>query len=357
MSARIVVVGGGIVGTLIASRLLAEDSTRRVTLVDAGLVGHGASQYSAGVHFPVGRSQRAKALAAAGADYYAGLRTRMPTLPIYPFEPWVAADSEQASQVEARCVGLRSPNDTDGPAPEGLSPGLVLWRLPDCHVADVQQVAQWHAQALRGRAELLEGLRVAAIDECDAGVRVQLSDRSTLAADALVLAPGPWANTGAFQPFTAALGIRIKKVVALHVDPAQKHAAALLFPLEDAFLAPVPHRDHWLFSYTCPQWDVTPEAMRCASLERREFNEAQAVLTRVAPGLLARPPIAGRMFCDAYCSEREPIVREVGVHGRIVFAGAANGSGYRLAPGMANEVATLFRHLASRKGFFPNANF
>ncbi|MBA3774505.1 MAG: FAD-binding oxidoreductase [Ramlibacter sp.] len=356
MTARIVVLGGGIVGTVVASRLLAEDGTRRITLVDAGLVGNGASQYSAGVHFPVGCSARVKALAATSADYYERMRTRAPAVPIHPFEPWVAADSAQAAEVEARCTGLRAPNAADGRVPADLAPGLELWRLPGCHVADVQQVAQWHARQLLERAKLIEGLRVTAIDESAAGVRVQLSDGRTLAADALVLAPGPWANTGAFKPFTAALGIRIKKVVALHVDPAPARDAALFFPLEDAFLAPLPHRGHGLFSYTCTQWDVTPEAMRHASLERREFDEAQAVLGRVAPGLLAQPPMGGRVFCDAYGPEREPIVCGVGTHGRIVFVGAANGSGYRLAPGMADEAAGLLRHLAPQQGFLTHAN-
>ena len=139
MTARIVVLGGGIVGTVVASRLLAEDGTRRITLVDAGLVGSGASQYSAGVHFPVGRGARVKALAATSADYYERLRTRTSAVPIHPFEPWVAADSAQAAEVEARCVGLRMPNAADGRVPAGLAQGLALWRLPGCHVADVQQ--------------------------------------------------------------------------------------------------------------------------------------------------------------------------------------------------------------------------
>ena len=188
-------------------------------------------------------------------------------------------------------------------------------------------------------------------------MRVQMSDGRMLAADVLVLAPGPWANSGPFKPFTAALGIRIKKVVALHVEPAPARAAALFFPLEDAFLAPLPYRGHGLFSYTCTQWDVTPEAMRYESLERRELDEAQAVLARVAPGLLAQPLFGGRVFCDAYGPEREPIVCGVGTHGRIVFVGAANGSGYRLAPGMADEAAGLLRHLAPQQGILPNANF
>jgi glycine/D-amino acid oxidase-like deaminating enzyme len=52
---------------------------------------------------------------------------------------------------------------------------------------------------------------------------------------------------------------------------------------------------------------------------------------------------SGRVFCDAYSADREPLVRALDEEGRLVFAGAANGSGYRLAPAIAAEAAHLLR--------------
>jgi glycine/D-amino acid oxidase-like deaminating enzyme len=49
------------------------------------------------------------------------------------------------------------------------------------------------------------------------------------------------------------------------------------------------------------------------------------------------------VFCDAYSPSREPLVRTLDHDARIVFAGAANGSGYRLAPAIAAEAADLLR--------------
>jgi hypothetical protein len=40
--------------------------------------------------------------------------------------------------------------------------------------------------------------------------------------------------------------------------------------------------------------------------------------------------LIGRVFCDAFSRTGEPVVLDRA--GRVVFAGAANGSGYRLAP-------------------------
>jgi glycine/D-amino acid oxidase-like deaminating enzyme len=58
---------------------------------------------------------------------------------------------------------------------------------------------------------------------------------------------------------------------------------------------------------------------------------------------------SGRVFCDAYGPDTEPLIRALDGTGRIVFSGAANGSGYRLAPAMASEAADLL-HLHRSEG-------
>ncbi|KMN83730.1 hypothetical protein VK98_01580 [Chromobacterium sp. LK11] len=335
---HIVVVGGGILGCTIASRLLEREPRARLTLVDRGLIGSGASMYSAGVHFPVGRSERVRRLSAASADYYQTLSAGHPQLPMHGFDFFVAADAADAEAVRARCAGLLPVTAEERLSlASDLPAGRELWRLPACHVTDVQALALWQARRLRERAEVLEGVGVEALDEGADGVRVVLSSGRTLAADAVVLAPGPWANEGCWRELTAALGIRVKKVVALHLQRPPEEGRALFFPVEDAFLAPLPHRGHWLFSYTCQQWDPAPEAGR---LEAREIAEAREALLGVAPALA---PLlgSGRVFCDAYSPSREPLAQYVGRHQRILFVGAGNGSGYRLAPGIAAEAVAL----------------
>ncbi|MDH0340759.1 NAD(P)/FAD-dependent oxidoreductase [Chromobacterium haemolyticum] len=340
----IVVVGGGILGCTIAARLLEREPRARLTLVDRGLVGAGASMYSAGVHFPVGRSERVRQLSAASADYYQTLRARHPRLPMHGFDFFVAAGAVDAEEVRARCAGLLplSAEEKSRVAPD-LPAGRELWRMPDCHVTDVQRLALWYAQHLRSRAEVLEGIGVEALDESADSVRLTLSSGRELAADAVVLAPGPWVNEGCWSGLTAGLGVRVKKVVALHIQRPAEEGAALFFPAEDAFLAPLPHRGHWLFSYTCQQWDVSPEQCRQARVEAREIAEARETLKGVAPDLESLAG-SGRVFCDAYSPSREPLAQYLGRHRRILFAGACNGSGYRLAPGVAAEAVALLNH-------------
>lgn len=336
MARHVVVVGGGIVGAMIATRILKDHADVRLTLVDAGRVGGGASLHSAGVHFPVGRTPRIQTLGELGSQYYLGLLRAHPDLPIRPFEMRVHAAARHAAEVEARCVGL------DAAALDEGSGGAV-WRLPGCHVSDVPQLVQWHVARLRRSAEVLEGAAVLGIEVSAPGadgLRLRLSSGRDLRADAVVLAPGPWANEPPFQEHTASLGIRIKKVVALHIDLPTDRGDALYFPMEDAFLVPLTERGHWLFSYTCPQWDVTPQALSRPGLGATEIEEAREVAARVAPHLVPHLR-SGRVFCDAYSPAREPLVRGLDADGRLVFAGACNGSGFRLAPGIAIEVSEL----------------
>jgi glycine/D-amino acid oxidase-like deaminating enzyme len=56
------------------------------------------------------------------------------------------------------------------------------------------------------------------------------------------------------------------------------------------------------------------------------------------------------VFCDAYTPDRTPLVSALDSAGRVVFAGGANGSGYRLAPAIAAETVDLLDLPSSRRG-------
>jgi D-arginine dehydrogenase len=136
------------------------------------------------------------------------------------------------------------------------------------------------------------------------------------------------------------LSARVKKVVALHIEQCpSKDDSAIILEDEDAFLLPLHDRGHWLFSYTCQEWDVDPDGVG-EGLSRRNVEEARQILSRYAPTLV-ECCTSGRVFCDAYSSNREPQVRVLDGDERIIFAGAASGSGYRLAPAIAAEAADL----------------
>jgi glycine/D-amino acid oxidase-like deaminating enzyme len=339
-----VVVGAGIVGCLVAGALAAADPAGSIIVLERDTVGAGASRRSAGLHLPRGATARIQRMSAVSHAYYAGLRLRRPDLPIYPVGATVitARTGEgrlgggylnEAAPARVPVGGLR------GPA-AGLPPGSGAWRIAGCHYADVYQLTQALAAELRLRVRFLEGVAVTGLAPAAGGAAVSCGTGERIIADSVVLAPGPWLSDPAWRDLLAPLELRVKKVVALHIerrpDPADE---AVIFDDDDAFLLPLADRGHWLFSYTCREWDVSPDDLT-TGLSAADADAARECLRRHSPALAAAWG-GGRVFCDAYSPDREPLVRALDEAGRIVFAGAANGSGYRLAPAIAAEVAAL----------------
>ncbi len=293
----VVIVGAGILGCLIARELAARDPELSVTVLDRDAVGAGASRRSAGLHLPRGGSPRTRRMSARSHAYYAELRSRDPDLPIYP-------------------VGATVISPDDGPGPDYLSEaapvpaagsghpavdvpdGCRAWRLSGCHHADVHQLARRLAAGLRPRVRFAEGVAVTGLAADSGGVTVTTGTGERLAADYVVLAPGPWLAAPAWRDLVAPLGLRVKKVVALHIghrpEPGDQ---AMLFDADDAFLLPVAHQGQWLFSYASPEWDVDPDApgRRAVPGRGRRRPRPAAPLRAVAgrglrrgPGLLRR---------------------------------------------------------------------
>lgn len=305
----IAVIGGGVIGCLTAREICARSPQADVVLLEREAVGSGASRRSAGLSIPSGATDRVRGMAEFSGDYYHELARSRPDLPIYPVDMTVIAD-EGASIVEG------------------------------CHYADVDLLVRALIRDLRSRVRVREGVRVTGFESDSGGVELELGTGEPMTADYVVLAPGPWVHDPAWRGYVEPLGLRVKKVAALHVDQSPDEGDRVhYFTDDDAFLLPLRHRGHWLFSYTCQEWDVDPDALH-EGLSESVLTEARSLLTRLAPALAGRAA-SGRVFCDAYSPEREPRVQALDAAGRIVFAGAAGGSGYRLAPAIASEAVGL----------------
>lgn len=331
------IVGGGVVGALIAHEAAAAFPDATIAVLERGLIGQGASSRSAGVHFPRGASARVRAMTEHSQRVWERLATDL-DLPIRAVDATVVATGDAAA-ISTTYLGLGAESVPADPARgRAAPPGARAWTLPGCHYADVRGVADRVLARLRNDVTVLEGVEVTGLSSAGEH-RLTLGHGSELCARRVVLAPGPWIAHRAWTDLVAPLGLRVKKVVAAHLESAPAPGDPLMiFDDEDAFLLPLHRRGHILFSYTCNRWDVAPDDADLV-LERSDLDDARAVLGRFAPDLVARCN-SGRVFCDAYSPHREPVVAEL--RPGLVFAGAANGSGYRLAPAIATEtVAAL----------------
>jgi D-arginine dehydrogenase len=356
-TASVAVIGAGILGCLTAHEIAVRWPQAAIVVLDRDAIGSGASRRSAGLHLPIGRTDLVRQMAAYSQDYYEALQRSDPSLPIYALPATAVVGPAGVQRLHE--TYLKEANLTrviDLPAhvvlphvvlPQALPEGTEIFNIERCHYADVFTLVHAMARRLRPRVSFCEGLRVAGIEPSGDGVSLRLSTGESLQLDRVVLAPGPWVGEPAWRALLAPLGLRVKKIVALHVEqvPAA-HAGAVIFPDDDAFLLPLQHRGHWLFSYTCQQWDVDPDGLD--GLDADTMAEATGALRRYAPNLLEHAS-SGRVFCDAYSADRQPRVQTVDDDGRVVFAGAANGSGYRLAPAIARQAADLLAHPLQRR--------
>ncbi len=342
--ADIAIVGAGIVGCLTACEIVARAPRVSVVLLDRDTVGSGASRRSAGLHLPRGATERVRRMAAYSQDYYARLKRRTPGLPIHQLPMSVVASA--SSDPPARESYLDSAGLARAAGVSGddlrIPDTAEVWTGEGCQYADVSALTQALTRELRPWVGVREGVRVTAVDQIADGVELRLGTGDVVSAGQVVLAPGPWVAAPAWRELVAPLGVRVKKVVALHVDrvPAGNDRV-IVFQDEDAFLLPLERSGYWLFSYTCTEWDVDPDTV-AGGLSPTDLKEAQECLRRYAPALADRAT-SGRVFCDAYSLNREPLVTALDPGARIVFAGAANGSGYRLAPAIASEAVDLLR--------------
>ncbi len=346
----IAVIGAGIVGCLVARELAARDPDVAITVLDRDAVGTGASRRSAGLHVPRGATMRTRRMAAYSHAYYTDLKSRRPDVPIHPVGATVITGRAGGGLLRGGYLGLTAPTP-DGRVPNRavvLPDGARAWHIAGCHYTDVYQLAQMIAAELRPRVRFLEGVAVTGLAPGGRTVTVYGGTGERLAADRVVLAPGPWLCGPGWHDLVAPLGLRVKKVVAMHIEQRPGAAdEAVLFDEDDAFLLPLRHRGHWLFSYSRQEWDVDPDGLT-AGLSAADVGAARDLLRRYSPAL-AGACTAGRVFCDAYSPDREPVVRALDAAGRILFAGAANGSGYRLGPAIGSEVVDLL-HLRRSEG-------
>jgi glycine/D-amino acid oxidase-like deaminating enzyme len=345
--ATAIIVGAGITGCLVARELAARHPGLSITVLDQDGIGTGASRRSAGVHLPRGASARTRRMSAYSHDYYQRLRQAEPDAPIYPFPASVVSAPGGDGRPGAGYLDLTEPTRIERPADPAVSvpDGMLTWRITGCQYADVYRLTQVVAARLRPRVRFAEGVAVTGLTPGPDGVSVECGTGERLTADVAVLAPGPWLAAPAWRDLVAPLRVRVKKIVALHIEQRPAPGAeAVFFDDDDAFLLPVAHRGHWLFSYASQEWDVDPAALD-TSVSAADLSAARDCLHRYAPSLTSALS-AGRVFCDGYSPAREPLAQALDPAGRVVFAGGASGSGYRFAPALAAQVADLLPPLA-----------
>ncbi|MGH9568149.1 MAG: NAD(P)/FAD-dependent oxidoreductase, partial [Candidatus Angelobacter sp.] len=227
-------------------------------------------------------------------------------------------------------------------------PGLTL--PPDCVVLVSADARYFTPQALTTAflrracatkmAQCLQGTEISDVRQHDRELVLMASDGREIYAQHAVLATGPWITGGPAGSFCRDEGVKLKKVVAMHVEcPPKENAPVIYLAEEDAFLFPHREQNRFLLSIASAEWDCLPEISQLR-ITPSDRILATSILERYCPSFV-RHCTGGRVFCDAYSKDCAPLISHAPGLDRLVVAGACSGSGMRLAPAVAMEALQL----------------
>jgi glycine/D-amino acid oxidase-like deaminating enzyme len=336
------VVGGGIIGCFAAHFAALRFPTAKGVLVERNRIGTGASRYSGGIDYSYGPTPQRLDWTARSRDWFDRLAGQLPGVRARPLSIRTIVSRDRATELITRFVpgtAELSAAPTDLWPEVRLGPDEVVLAGDRAFVEDPTPVAQRLADLFRrAGGEVREGAGATDLLATSGGYELSLSDGTRLLAARVIVATGPWVGPGLAEEAARAAGVRVKKVAALHLNrrPAPQDGV-MFFPTDDAVLVPLFASDGALFSFRCPVWDVAPDPNALA-LTADDVATAAAVLAVRAPGL-ERLYAGGRVFCDAYSPTGDPLVLPLGPGG--VLVGAASGSGYRLAPALAEDTVRM----------------
>lgn len=233
MVTDVAVIGGGIIGC--ASAALLAERGARVTLVEATAIGAGASGRNLGVlqhpFDPVlaplyhDSLDRYRGLAAGDAEF------ALPSDPVGLL--LLEADADAARAQADRLRGAHPELDPTfldadavAAAEPSLAPGFSACRLGTGHpIPPASATAAWARRAERAGATLRIGSGATPIIEGGAVVGLRLDDGEQLAADAVLLAAGPWspdlaAGEPGWRPIVRTWGVTVQVRLG---DAAPRH--------------------------------------------------------------------------------------------------------------------------------------
>lgn len=346
----LVVIGGGIIGSMAAYLARQKNPKWSILLVDRSLVADGATKYSAGLDIPYGFNETQKDYSRLSTAIYRQLSRDIPELPVHEVALFGIVSR---TRVEAVRAGFTTHSIR-------IATGSEIIRLYDSFpdlIISADQVVITGCAATYGfpaittslivkrlqqqRVECWEGVEIRSVAGPADGFQLTTGDGRTLATRRVIAATGPWLLAEPTRACAAQAGVRIKKVAALHINrsPAMHDPLLMLFD-EDAFLLPLAQRRQWVFSFTSQEWDCTPEISRLR-VSDDDRQRALSVLNRYCPSFVSACH-GGRVFCDGYTPERVPLVAPFRGAPNFVVAGAGCGSGYRLAPAVALKALDHF---------------
>lgn len=342
------IVGGGIVGAMVAWRALRRRPQWRVLWLDRSIFGLGASSYAGGLLTPFGRTPTHRALLTVGFKLLQDLEQETGALPLRELAGWYVVSPHLVEERRQWFIG-ELPELASAAQREDLRRLIPHLALDDRAVVGPFRVRQGRptdfvsriANHCRksSRFTIWEGVQLKMWQPESDGIRLSFDGEPDVRTRRLALATGPWASRQ-LAGDSAFAGMRVKRVAACHIELAPAADAPVLYLGDhDSFLLPMPAEGRWLFGFPSESWDAPPEEFG-SGMDERDRAVADSIIGEYSGAFKDRRR-GGRAFYDCYREDWTPLAARVGGDPRIVFAGACAGSGFRLSPGLAEHAFDL----------------
>lgn len=340
----IVIVGGGIVGTAIASRLGPTDHD--VTVLERSRIGTETTAASAGLLMrtavdpaPFDLHFRDRAYEAYRDLFENGDLEAERIGIVYVAETAAFAERLEESATTLREHGidasyLEPVELTDfGIEPDGVEGGL---HTPDDRVCDPTAVANWFAdRARKAGVDVRTSVEVTGVETHSGAVSAVDTDAGRLEADCVVNATGPWAPelnelAGVSLPLCHTRG----PMVALDC-PEPLDRPTVIFESK-RYVRPAGGTEAWIGAYRTEYVEGQRYDLRDRSLPDG-FVESAKDLETVVPALEGASVVDEWIGYRTVTPDGRPIVGETDVDGYFVAVGMT-GQGITLAPAVADVV-------------------
>lgn len=351
MQADIVIVGAGIMGIVAAYQVLQRQPDCNIIHIEQSLIGSGATRYSAAFAPLVGANATVLQWAKDSRQMYHQMRQDIANLPLFEQASyWISSNDNLAQmrhQLSADETTLAQQSDwhsdtlkaggfNDQQNHSMLFHDVGSYSLPAEFLNTVlQQLEQRPNYSLRQCVKLED------ISQQSGRYLITTSDGGEIQANRVLLTIGPWFKGAPWLSAFDDIDIRLKKVLAFHIHQKPPiDAKAMFFPDHEAFLLPIKAHGHWIFSYTCDEWDCLPDA-NALHINQDNVTKSRRILTAIAPNFVEHCA-GGSEFCDSYSHDHMPIVKKAHLGDNMVAITATNGAGFRLAPALVKQALASF---------------
>jgi len=346
------IIGVGILGVLSAYEITKIHPNWRILLIDRSLIGQGATLYSLGAQFPFGKSVIKKAYTETSLKKWAELEKEIPNLPIQRLPFYGITDTNKTEAVLSSFVdpSVEILNNNKQQQFFSSYPNILIQKNQIIigntwgSIAKPFEITLKISKYLQAQTniELYESIEIENIEKINNNhYLLTTSHEQQIKTERVLITTGPWISTGLMNLIAKEKEIRTKKIVSFHIQKTPTKTDPLIFFYdEQAFLLPDIWNKRWLFSFTVQEWDCPPDVQKL-TLINSDYTLGISLLQKYCPSFI---PLfrGGRVFCDAYSKTQDPLVFEVPQMPNVIVAGAGGGSGFRLAPGMVQQLCEDF---------------